>query len=113
MSAHLRPWWTRLLNLYGGPQVWRSVETWRRRDSFLFVGVFTFAAYLLGAVAVFAPLGWLFSLGAGVIAVLVAAVVVSETVYAVRPNQERLARSDRLVIVAFVAFVVIVGRRNP
>jgi hypothetical protein len=100
VNTDRRPWWAWLFDPYGRKQVWRSVETWQRRDSFLLVGLLALAAYVMGAVALFAGLGPVWTLGTGSLALLVAAIAVAEAAYGVRPTQVRLTRADRLVILA-------------
>jgi hypothetical protein len=77
----------------------RSGETWPRRASFLLVGLLAFVAYLMGAVAL-ARLGAIWTLVAGSLALLLVTVAVAEAAYGFRPTPTRLARADRLVLVA-------------
>jgi uncharacterized PurR-regulated membrane protein YhhQ (DUF165 family) len=100
VNTDRRPWWATLYDPYGRKQVWRSVETWRLRDSFLLVGLLAVVSYIMVAVAL-AGLGPVWTLGAGSLALLVLAIAIAEAVYGVRPTQEKLARADRLIVVTF------------
>lgn len=63
------------------------------------MGLLAFVAYLMGAVAL-AGLGAIWTLVAGSLALLLVAVAVAEAAYGFRPTPTRLARADRLVVVA-------------
>jgi hypothetical protein len=84
---------------YGWTAVWRSAETWRRRSSWVLVGLLVFVAYIMVALAV-AGLGLEWTLGAGTLALVVGAVAAAEATYVIRPSQERLTRADRLIVIA-------------
>jgi hypothetical protein len=93
----------------GTSRSWRSAEDWRRRDSLLLVGLLAFVVYLLVCVVIFGRLDIVADLGVGLVAGLIGMIALAEGLFAFRPTQERLARADRLVVVAVGTSIAIGG----
>ena len=85
---------------FGATSFGRSPETWRRRDSFLLVGLLLLVDYLLVAILLVVHLNALgrVALVAGTVPIL--ASTIAEAVHAFRPTQGSLARADRLALIA-------------
>lgn len=100
---------------FGATSFGRSPETWRRRDSFLLVGLLLLVDYLLVAILIVVHLNALgrVALVAGTVPILT--YTIAEAVHAFRPTQESLARADRLALIAvgtalaISAIVILVG----
>ncbi|HYU60724.1 MAG TPA: hypothetical protein VEK39_08185 [Solirubrobacterales bacterium] len=97
----------RILAPYWSLPVWRSPESWRRGDSLLLVGLLALVDYLLIAIVIFATFGLVADSAVSLLAVEIFALALAETLCAVRPTHERLARADHLVLVAFGTFMAL------
>lgn len=94
--------------IWSGP-VWRSVDSWPRRDSFLLGGLLLLVDYLLVAIFIFVSLSALGRVALVVGAVPIIVYTVAELLHGFRPTQATLARADRLALIAFgTAFTVCV-----
>jgi hypothetical protein len=100
VNTHRRPRWAWFFDPYGRTQVWRSVETWPRRDSFLLVGLLLLVDYLLVALFIFVSLNSLgrVALVLGTIPILL--FTVAEALHGFRPTRDSLARADPLALIA-------------
>lgn len=87
--------------VYFDRPLWRHVGTWPRRDSFLLGGLLLLVAYLAGAVAVFGEMGVLVDVVFAGWAIVIGVAAIAEFRFGLNPTQARLARADRLALLAF------------